>query len=375
VHDHDRERLSASIALAVLLHAVVGVVFWLAGWTRVEPYPEYTPPLYVDLESSFVPEDPQEVVEEPPEELNLQEPAPEQPAPAEPAPSEPAPTEEAPATETPPAADVAPPQAAEPAPPPPASQPAETPDAPAPPADSPTAPADPQPAQPEAEPQETFDYEGNMATLYGREERDDAPRRPADDGLFDIPEEPSEEPEDLPDWVNQLDNAGIPTEEMETEEIEELATKIERDPELEALMRRANQAIEQGRVPQAETSGSDSPRTSESASPATETIGENAAIQWSGPEGGRGPGGELPNITASDFQGPIPPRITFVVAFDVDSQGVVIPGSVIVQRKSGSTQVDRKVRNAILGWKFLPKPGADRETGVFTLVVERQDIR
>ena len=361
MHDHDRERLSASIALAVLLHAVVGVVLWLAGWARVEPYPEYTPPLYVDLESSFVPEDPQEVVEEPPEEMNLEEPASEQPAPAEPAPSEPAPEQPAPAESAP--SETAP------------SPPAETPDAPAPPADSPTAPADPPPARPEAEPQQTFDYEGDMTTLYGREERDDAPRRPADDGLFDIPEEPSEEPEDRPDWANQLQDAGIPTKEMEPEDIEELATKIERNPELEALMRSVSQAIEQGRVPQAETSSSDSPRTSESAPPATETIGENAAIQWSGPEGGRGSGGELPSITASDFQGPIPPRITFVVAFDVNSQGVVIPGSVVFQRRSGYTQVDRKVRSAILGWNFFPKPGADRETGVFTLVVERQDIR
>lgn len=372
MHDHDRERLSASIALAVLLHAVVAVVFWLAGWARVEPYPEYTPPLYVDLESTFVPDDPPEAVEEPPEELNLEEPAPAQPEQAEPAPSEPAATEEAPPADTPPAADVAPPQPDEPA-----TEPSTETSAPAaspPPTDSPTVPADQPPA--EAEPQQTFDFEGDIATLYGREERDDAPPRPADDGFFEIPEESAEEPQDLPDWVTAvMDDSGISTEGMETQEIEELATKIERDPELEALMRRANQAIEQGRVPQAETSGSDSPRRSESASPATETIAENASIQWSGPEGGRGTGGDLPSITASDFQGPIPPRITFVVAFDVNSQGVVIPGSVLVQRRSGYTQVDRKVRSAILGWKFFPKPGADRETGVFTLVVERQDIR
>jgi TonB family protein len=71
----------------------------------------------------------------------------------------------------------------------------------------------------------------------------------------------------------------------------------------------------------------------------------------------------------------VPARLEFVVVFDVDPQGVVVPGSVILQKSSGHTAVDRKVRSAILNWKFLPKPQAETETGVFTLVVERSDIR
>lgn len=369
MHDHDRERLGLSITLAVLLHAVVAAVFWLVGWAQFEPYPEYTPPLYVDLESSFVPEEVTEPESEPEEDEELLQ------------------AEEGPTVEAEPEQDAEPPDQSPPdelpAEPPAAEQPAAEQSAaeqPAPEVEQPAPPPEqaPQPAEPEAEPepQQTYDFGEDIATLYGREEPEDAPERPADDGFLVFSEEDTAaDPTPVPDWVNEVMNdSGISTEGMESEEITQLATKIDRDPELEALMRQANAAVERGRVPQRDESATASP-ASDSTEPSTERLSDNAAIQWSGESGGRGTGGDLPVISESDFTGPIPPRITFVVVFDVDARGLVVPGTVVLQRKSGSTQVDRKVRSAVLDWKFLPKPGADVETGVFTLVVERRDIR
>lgn len=391
MHDHDRERLGLSITLALLLHVLVAGLFWVAGWARFEPYPEYTPPLYVDLESSFVPEEQPEPeaepLEEPEPEAELLQEEPgqttEQPARPEEEPEvEPAAEQPKPPPELPSQQSEPPP--AEPAPEP-ASQPAErSPEAPTqsepPPATA--APQNPTPREPAAEaPQQTFDFEGDLSTIYGREEPEDRveqTERPKDNGLFDFrQDEAVDEPAPLPDWVNEvMSDTGISTEEMETEEITQLARKIERDPELEALMRRANEAIERGLVPARDSRSSETPTIeNSSAEPSTERLSDNAAIQWSSESGGRGTGGDLPVITPSDFAGPIPPKITFVVVFGVDSRGLVVPGSVVFQRKSGSTQVDRKVRSAVLGWKFLPKPGAGTETGVFTLVVERHDIR
>ena len=100
------------------------------------------------------------------------------------------------------------------------------------------------------------------------------------------------------------------------------------------------------------------------------------AIEWVG-TGGRRPLRPLepPELTAADFGGQVPARISYLFAFKVNDQGLVIPGSLILRQSSGYTLADQKVRMAISSWMFDPSPGAEAVTAIGWFHIERAEIQ
>jgi len=81
-------------------------------------------------------------------------------------------------------------------------------------------------------------------------------------------------------------------------------------------------------------------------------------------------------FTSGDFGGQVPAEAAFVVVFEVGPGGNVLPGSVLFQQGGGYVNAREKLRGRVRTWQFEPAAaGADVATGIFTLVVRREDIR
>ncbi|TVR90749.1 MAG: energy transducer TonB [Spirochaetaceae bacterium] len=355
---HEKERLGIGIAVALILH--IGIFVGLSAHDWSTELPEYTGPVIVELESSFVPlPDPPEPepVTEPEPELDMSEPAPQpedlQTPAAEEAPSAP-PTQPAP---TPPA-QTQPTPSPRPSPAPaPSPRPAPTP-----------APVDPlaqAPTRSQAEIEAEIRGERlDPAPERARPERDFAPG----DVL------PDDSPGELPEWVRSIEERGISTAEMDSRDLQQVAQRIERDPEFEATLRRVIAGVEA-----AARDGSTSPGTGDTGSagePSPDgiagdpgTADGSAAI--TGLRQGRGTPEMEFSFTAQELSA-LPPTVTIVVAFDVLPSGQV--GSLMFVRRSGYTPVDQRVADRIRRWSFSRIAGTQTETGYFTLVISREDV-
>ncbi|MFO8065885.1 MAG: hypothetical protein R6V29_14790, partial [Spirochaetia bacterium] len=236
-------------------------------------------------------------------------------------------------------------------------------------------------------------YEFNLEDLHGGDsaQREPGARQtaPEADEFQRLPPEGESggEQEELPEWATQpretVEDAGFSTEDVSDEEVEGLAEKVATDPEFQRSLSNVVSALE---------SRSDGDDTADSSQPgadgdsdgepgADDTDGDGSAgdsdIEWVG-SGSR----ELLNppavpegfFSASDFGGSVPAEAPFVVVFEVDSRGNVVPGSVIFQRGAGFVQAQEKLRSRVRSWSFEPAEGAPEATGIFTLVVRRDDI-
>jgi hypothetical protein len=223
----------------------------------------------------------------------------------------------------------------------------------------------------------------------------------------------------LPEWVrNPSSETDSSEQRMSREQARELARKIEADPEFRNRLRSVLSRLEEQRSRSSRQSGAEGPdRGDNNAGPGeggapgadnnegpgsdngsdngtdngtgpgsggpgsgpdgtSETPGNrrDAAIQWSSTTGGRGVPGRLPDLTPADFGGRVPGETTFVVVFEVDRTGTVVPGSIIFQQQSIHPRANEKLRSAIRQWTFAEKPQAQRETAIFSLTVQRGDV-
>ena len=354
---NDRERFLLSAGVAVALHALLFVVLAVVG-LDFTPYPE-TSPVYVTLPDYELPEEPEpepepeiaveEPVEAPPAEVVTEpvEPEPE-PAEPEPVPQEPS-AEPAPATPPEPAPAIR-------------SEPAQqqTPEA------SPPIGRDAPPG--------SFSQDDLPWLNDDSDDRQSA--RPSSEDLFAI-EEPDQVSDDLPSWVVEGEFSIQPEASLDPRERETLDEKREASSEFERRLEELTEALEN--PPEADTSGSTRPGTSGTAtSPgdSTTAIPGGGSIEWVG-SGSRRPVGELalPALTASDFGGQVPARISYLIVFDVNENGLVVPGSLILRQSSGYTLADQKVRRAVSTWRFDRAPGAPPVTAIATLHIARDQIR
>ncbi|MFP4010508.1 MAG: hypothetical protein ACLFUM_02320, partial [Spirochaetaceae bacterium] len=268
--------------------------------------------------------------------------------------------------------------------------PPEDPESAAPPEEQP--PAEQEPEEQEPEEQETYEY--TPEELHGRERSPGDRRSPPEDEEFDTlpPEGDSVRPgEDIPDWAREprrtVEDAGISTEEVAEEDVEDLAERVATDPgfrrtlqDVTAALERSDrgaedEASEDDGDPEAGGGDTDAPPDSaESAEPAS----DDTEFEWVG-TGAR----ELTNpppvpegfFNAADFGGSVPARATFVVVFEVDERGNVRPGSVLFQQGASYVEATEKLRSRIRGWTFEAAEGAPPATGIFTLTVRREEVR
>jgi hypothetical protein len=82
-----------------------------------------------------------------------------------------------------------------------------------------------------------------------------------------------------------------------------------------------------------------------------------------------------PALVADDFGGRVPADIGYVIVFEVDDHGIVIPGSLIFRNSSGYTRADEKVRQTVLTWRFNQSLGSPRVAAIVRLNIERADVR
>jgi chemotaxis protein histidine kinase CheA len=380
----DRDRIGLSGLVAVLLHGALFLGLNQVDWQATRAA-EPEEPVFVELEQISLAESPEpEEPEEPPE------PEPEQPEPE--LPQEPEQTE---TPEQEQATEIPETQESEQA-----SRPQERPDET--PQQSPPQGSESQPqprrgvGEPSDQPDPDQTYEFNpedlqtdedLSSEQNRSARRSAPSSERQSGRSaGLPVESETEPDvELPEWTQTVREAGISTEQMEDEEVKELAQKIERDPAFERRLRDVVQSLDEAsrsstEDPAADGNGgggsggsqadvpSDQPQEGPSNRPGS------ADIEWSGTGGARGNPGPLPDYDPSDFGGRVPGKTTFVAVFEVDDKGVVIPGSIIFQQKSPYSAVNEKLRRAISQWSFDAKPQAQRETAIFTLVIRRSDV-
>ena len=390
----EKERLGLALVVSLGVHVIAFFIVQFADW-RVAPFPEFSGPMYVTMaEVERAPEEPPEP--EPPEE----EPPEEQPPEPEGLATSPEATAEEPETEEPDEAPEPPPAEEpprdEPAPAEPEAAPAEPPPGQA--EQSPEAqqtpreeaPPEPRTAAPEArEPERVYEY--SLEDIYERETQPGARRAPPEDEDFRrLPSEgaASEPDVELPEWARRpretVEEAGFSTENISEEEVEDLAEKVATDPEFERTLRDVISALDRRATeprdarpgadgePGAETTGRPE-RDSD-----TEGTPGDSRFEWVGTGDRRltnPPAVPQGFFSARDFGGSVPARATFVVVFEVDWRGNVVPGSVIFQQGSGYVVAQEKLRGRARGWTFEPAEGADIATGIFTLVVRREDIR
>jgi hypothetical protein len=356
----EKERLGLALAASLVVHVIALLIVQFGDW-RVAPLPEFTGPMYVEVEPlEREPADTQGLAraEAAPEAAPeaAEEAAPAEPIPPQPTPSEPAPRET--------------PSRAEPAPEPPAA------------ADEPR--AAPSGADPLAGERRTEEF--TPEDLQGTERRPGAREAPPREEEFQrLPDESATAAEATrPDWATRprdtVEEAGISTEGVAEGEVEDLAEKVATDPAFRRALQEVTNALEQRATPDGPGSTAapgDGQAQPEAQAPADAPSGDSR-FEWVG-AGNR----ELLNtpavsdgfFTSADFGGSVPARTSFVVVFEVDSRGNVLPGSVIFQQGSGYVIAREKLRRRVREWTFEPAAGAEVATGIFTLVVRRDDIR
>ena len=343
----ERERLAASAAMALVIHALLLVAFALSGW-RVEPYPETTP-VYVTLPDYARPEP-------------VPEPTP--PAPVEPTPQPPPPVEPTPT----------PPQAPTPTPTPTPS-----------PAPTPTPPTQPRTTPPSttaapAAPRSTDAPPGELSSRVDMpwltdEGADREALRPQGDDLFAQRAE-AERPADVPDWVVAGEFSMQPLDTLSAADRSGLQARLESVPGFADAFAAYERAITSGptagTTPGSPTSGPGTPGTD----PGVTALPGGGLIDWLG-QGGRPllPGYAMPALTAADFYGSVPARVSYLFSIDVNAEGFVVPGSLILRQSSGYTLADDKVRRAVSSWRFETVQGSGIVTGIATLHIERGTIR
>lgn len=354
----DRERLFLAVGVALVFHAVLFGGLALAGFDFT-PYPE-TSPVTVTLPDYTPPEVERQIEPEPVEPEPVEpEPPPARIAPAEPelAPAEPAPAEPAPEP-APPARDAGP--------------------VPAPRASS-EPPASGTDAPPGAFSQDDLRWLND----------DDVPDREGDrtpDDLFAI-DEPDEVDTDLPSWVVEGEFSLQPESSLERGEQRALEQMRETVPGFADRLAELVEALENppgaadfdgegGEDAPGEADGSDGGVDDGPSTPSSTTEVPGGAIEWVG-SGSRRPVGELtrPDLTASDFGGTVPARVSYLIVFEVDEDGLVVPGSLILRQSSGYTLADQKVRRAVSTWRFDQAPGTRPVTAIATLHIARDEIR
>ncbi|MFW5684525.1 MAG: hypothetical protein ACOC1I_06715, partial [Spirochaetota bacterium] len=196
----------------------------------------------------------------------------------------------------------------------------------------------------------------------------------ADLFAIDEPDSTSE----LPSWVVEGEFSLQPESSLDEEEQESLESKRDAVP---GFTERLNELVRAIANPsQAPQPGGDAGTDdgSEAARPGSDptAIPGGGSIEWVG-SGTRRPVGQLvlPRLTASDFGGQVPARISFLVVFEVNEDGLVVPGSLILRQSSGYTLADQKVRRAVSSWRFDPAPGTRPVTAIATLHIARDQIR
>ncbi|MFP4372712.1 MAG: hypothetical protein ACLFPO_00070 [Spirochaetaceae bacterium] len=339
----EKERLGLALAASLVIHAVAFLIVQFGDW-RVAPLPEFSGPMQVEMAP---PEVEPEVEPDPaPEDPAPEDPAPEDPAPPDPAPEEPAPEAEqsAPSGET-------------------------------------------RGRDPLAG--ERRNGELGLEDIYERDTRPGARSSPPeDDEMRELPPEEQARSQGAPppDWATRpretVEEAGISTEGVDEGEIEDLAERVATDPDFRRSLQEVTDALERRR---SDGRASDrTPRESPDIEPQDEPSPEDRApgdsrFEWVG-TGSR----ELTNpppvpdnfFSSADFDGSVPAQASFVVVFEVDSSGNVVPGSVIFQQGSGYVRATEKLRGRVRQWSFEPAAASARDaTGIFTLVVQREDIR
>ena len=341
---HDRDRLLISIGVALILHAALFVTLAIVG-LDFTPYPEFEP-VFVTL-PDYEEREPEPVEPEP-----IGEPEPAEPEPAEPEPVSPPPVA---------------PQPAEPEPAPPA--PARTPPSPSP------APRSAAPAPGSAQ-TSTDAPPGSFSTedleWLGESRADDRERARSQDDLFAI-REPDGAVSDLPSWVVEGEFSIQPESTLAPDDRSALEAKREADARFAARLADLVRALEDpspGTGPSAT-----GPATASGPDAATTALPGGGAIDWVG-SGGRQPVGKLalPELTADDFEGQVPGRIAYLIVFEVNAEGLVMPG-LILRQSSGYTRADQKVRATVSSWRFDPAPGAPPVTAIATLHITRDEIR
>lgn len=326
----ERERVIFSLALAVVIHGLVIAAIALTGFAP-EPYPESTP-VFITLPEYAIPQ-PSASETEPPRPT-------ESPPDAQPQPT---------ANERPVTAGASGPAAS--APESLAVQPSVADDA-----GAPDFSDDPLPFQ--------------------RESSDRADDRTGDEELFALPRE-ADESQEPPSFMTD-EFALQPAQAMPEADQDRFQERQRTDPgfaqRFDALIAALAAAAEEGRSTTGESGpgGDESVRTPGTPSQTTLPGGED--VFWSG--AGRGLVSEqfMPDLTAADFGGAVPAQISFEFSFDVDANGNILPGSLIVLKSTGYTAVDQKLRQAISRWRFERAPAASLVTAVSQLTIARDGI-
>ncbi|MFW5783960.1 MAG: hypothetical protein ACOC2Y_04545 [Spirochaetota bacterium] len=342
---HDRDRLVISVGVAVLLHAVLFGILAIVGFDFT-PYPE-TSAVYVTLPEYDPPPEPE------PEDLAVEERAEEPPV----APTEPE------QTTRPDAQPAAPSEQA--------------------PADRESSPrSEPAPAAPETSRQGSDAPPGSFSNddlpwLNDDTSDRERSRTPSDD-LFGI-DEPDDVNQDVPSWVTEGSFSRQPESTLDEAARESLDEKRETLPGFSERLSELMDALETPPQASPGTEG-DSPSGSrpDATGPgsATTALPGGSSIEWVG-SGSRRPVGDLtlPELTASDFDGQVPARASFLIVFEVNADGLVVPGSLILRQSSGYTVVDQKIRRAVSSWRFDRAPGSPPVTAITTLHITRDQIR
>ena len=336
----DRERLLFSAALAVIVHGVLGLGLHFADFSP-EPFPDSLPVTVTlpDLASPVLPveEEPDPQAEDaPPEEIQAPEPDP--------------PEQIASQTE------------------------------PVPPDPTPAEPPAPQPA-PQAEPVSrdappgSFDISGDPMLRAATNDEAGAPPRGGqipDSELFGRPETVEEPGVPRPQWL--IDGEIIqPLDTLSEQDQVALAGVSDR---VRDLLDDVVAALQAGTATAASPDAAD-PSTGPGAAttgPATTTLPGGETVTWGSGEGRTHVSANRPQFTASDFGGLVPSRIVVVVVFDVDENGTVISGSLIVRSGSGYTLADQKIRAAVQSWRFERAEGAEDVTAIAQIVIARDDL-
>ena len=312
-----RQRLGYGILLAVALHVALAVASGFMDF--VAPLPDYLGPVFVQFDSPEPPE---------PAPVAQTEPPPAVPAPQ---PTPPAPTQPAPAA----------PRAA--------------------------------PSAPSAPSHDIPPKEWTVEELMGAQ-RSPAQRTRAPSAAAAVDEQATAADGELPAWAGRaMQEAGISTEQMDRAEVIQVAQRIQADSAFRSRLQEVIAAVEAAPARAAARDPAAAPGSGPAAAEGPGTDLGDGVIRWSDSDG-RGGIPRLPRITAALFDGPVPARLEFIVLFDVDNRGSVIPGSIVLQTRSRYTRVNEEVRRTVRGWTFDAKPGAPSESAIFTLIVYREDV-
>jgi outer membrane biosynthesis protein TonB len=334
VTNADRERVGIAVLVAVVLHAGIAVAIGVFGF-ELAPYPE-TEPVFVTLPDYVEPE---------PEEV---QPEPEEPEPVVATQPEPAVPEQQTGVQQ--RTNTAQPEPVAPAPA--APQPAPAPSA-APPRTTAQAPPEPE-VDPEAAARARGDMRSGFDLMAGIDDQ-----------------EVNDSASDLPGWVVAGEVSVRPEESLSAAEQQLLGQKRVTVPGFENRLAELVDALQNPAGPMS------APTPAESGTPEVTHQGlpGDGIIEWFGDGERELTSFTLPRLSASDFGGQVPAVVNYIIVFEVNSAGSVIPGSLILRQSSGYTLADQKVRQTVGTWLFEPADGSGIVTAIATLQIARDEIQ